>query len=482
MKKTRLSITTIFIGITLISCGLDNKKTNEKKTVAEKVNSYLNKLEKTGFSGTILIDYKGEKLLSKGYGKSDVKNNILNQSNTILDIGSITKQFTAAGILKLEMLGKLSVNDDISKYFPNIPTDKSKITIHQLLTHSSGLVEGVGDDYETITEKEFINRVFQAPLMSPIGEKYHYSNVGYSLLSIIIEKVSGRTYEEFLNKNLFIPAGMKQTGYRIPKWKNENIAIGYSRKLAWGKPNEKKWDVSAPFLNLKGNGGILSSVEDMYKWHLALLGNQILDAKSKEKYYKPYIKEGENASSFYAYGWAIFPTPRKTNLITHNGGNGIFFADFWRYLEEQVTIIVLTNNSDSYSDLIASQIAAIILKDNHVSIMPNDIEQPSISNKLIQDFSTQVFTTIRDGDKNAWGDLIKTMGTKDFNNMVPLETHITFFKKFNKRLQGSEIVSILHEEGVVLVKVKTEKEEFNMVLNIVSGKSNKLEFEGIMLD
>ncbi len=476
MKKIIIALTA-FISITLISCSSNAQ--DEKITNIE---SYLNKLEQNDFSGSVLVEYKGEKILSKGYGNSDKANSIENTPNTIFDIGSVTKQFTAAAILKLEMLGKLRVEDKIAKYFPSIPKDKTDITIHHLLTHSSGLVDGVGDDYESISEKVFLERVFSAPLLSKIGKEYHYSNVGYSLLAIIIEKVSGISYETFLNENLFKPAKMMQTGYTVPKWAKNTIAVGYNNGNIWGKPNDKNWDKNKPFLNLKGNGGILSSTEDMYKWHQALLDNHILDEKAKEKYYKPYIREGKDANSFYAYGWAILPTPRKTNLITHNGGNGIFFCDFWRYLDEQITIIVMTNQSTRYSEIIASQIAGIILKENYTPIMPNDIKENSISNDIIEDFSSQIFSTIRDGDKNDWAELIKEQGTNDFINMAPLETHLSFFKKFNKRLQGGKVLSIKQEDDETLVKIKTKKETFNMVLNVEPDKDGNVKLGGIMLD
>ena len=113
---------------------------------------------------------------------------------------------------------------------------------------------------------------------------------------------------------------------------------------------------------MKGNGGVLSTAEDMYKWHVALLGEKILSEYAKQSFYKKHMREGVNASSFYGYGWAIFPTSRDTELIAHNGGNGIFFADFLSYLDEKVTIIILTNEAGRSNDMIASDIARIIFK------------------------------------------------------------------------------------------------------------------------
>lgn len=367
----------LLIIVTIISC--NSAASKERNTTISKIESYLQKIGEQGFSGSILVDNKGQKIISNGYGKANIENQVSNSPKTIFSIGSITKQFTGAGILKLEMQGKLSVNDKIIKYFSNVPEDKQEITIHHLLTHSAGFPGAIGDDFETISEEDFVVRAFESSTNFEIGVTYNYSNVGYSLLAIIIEKVAEQSYEEYLRANLFLPSDMNQTGYVIPNWNKNKIAVGYlNNNEVWGKLNEMAWGTDGPYLNLKGNGGILSTTEDMYKWHLALLGEKVLSKEAKKKYYAKHIEEGEGSGSYYGYGWAIFPTSRNTNLIAHNGGNGIFFADFWRYLTEDITIFIVTNRSSSYADIVASQIAGIILDPNFKPTLPNDMDQNQI--------------------------------------------------------------------------------------------------------
>lgn len=336
--------------------------TNFKKDTSKDLEEFLKKIDNSDFSGTILISHKGKTLHHQAYGLSDKKQNQLNHKNTIFDIGSITKQFTGAAILKLEMEGKLSVEDPISKYFENVPNDKRAITIHQLLTHSSGLVDVIGDDYEEISETGFLNEVFSTKLSYPSGTRHEYSNVGYSLLTILIEKISEMGYEAYLHRALFTPAQMLNTGYVLPKWAPKNIAKGYRKDKEYGRPNEQNWDTGGPYLNLKGNGGILSNVEDLLKWHEALLGDEILNESAKKKYFTPHIEEYPDGNSFYGYGWVIMPTSMNQTAIWHNGGNGIFFADFWRFQEENLAVIVLTNNQRGEKDeIIAGQISKLIL-------------------------------------------------------------------------------------------------------------------------
>ena len=183
-------LTTLFILIVLVSktYGQSNK---ENETI-QQIKTYLLELEKVGFNGSVLVELNGNKVISEAYGFADKERQLENLSTTIFDIGSITKQFTATAILKLEMQGKLSTDDNLSEYFENIPEDKEMITIHDLLRHQSGLISNVGKDYEKISKEEFLNKVLSSILIFDVGTSFSYSNIGYSLLAMIIEKVSDK--------------------------------------------------------------------------------------------------------------------------------------------------------------------------------------------------------------------------------------------------------------------------------------------------
>ncbi|HEY9422844.1 MAG TPA: serine hydrolase domain-containing protein, partial [Thermoanaerobaculia bacterium] len=272
--------------------------------------------------------------------------------------GSITKQFTAAAVLKLEMEGKLKVTDPLSKHFEGVPEDKRGITLHQLLTHSAGLVDILGDDYEEMPRDRLVREALASKLLWPSGTEYRYSNLGYSLLAIVVEKVSGQPYEAFLQERLLKPAGLTTTGYRGPKWDLAKLAHGYSRRGPWGTPLDHAWASDGPWWNLRGNGGILSTVGELYKWHRALEGEAILSKAAKAKYQAPHVPEG--GGTHYGYGWSIAKTSRGTTLVTHNGGNGIFAADFHRYVDEGVVIAIGSNRSDFSSIATVPSIAQLV--------------------------------------------------------------------------------------------------------------------------
>ena len=336
-----------------------------------KINKYLDGIGKAGFTGTVLVESDERIIVSRAFGLRNAERNIPNDLYSVMDIGSLTKQFTATAILKLEMQGKLSTDDKISKYFDNVPADKAAITIHELLRHSSGLTGDVGGDYDKITSEEFLQKLFASPLESKVGEQFGYSNIGYSLLAMIIEKVSGKSYEDFLYENLFHPAGMETTGYSRPQFAPDSIAVGHRWDGSlWGKPTDKQWDGNAPFWHLKGNGGILTTVLDMCKWSVALRGDKILSPAAKQKLHHPRLRANESENPYYGYGWDIFKTKRNTFLASHNGTNNIFYAEMHRFLDENVTIIHMVNKGiPSFVD-VNNQIARIIFEPAYIPTVP----------------------------------------------------------------------------------------------------------------
>lgn len=337
----------------------------------------------------MLIELDGKKVISKGYGYRNLELKERNTPNTIFGIGSLTKQFTSSAILKLEMQGKLTTSDTITKYFQNVPGDKSTITIHDLLRHQSGLPSNLGGDYDSISETDFLDTLMKLSLRSETGTNFSYSNIGYSLLAIIIEKVSGETYEQYLYENLWKPAGMEKTGYSRPKFDDDLIAIGYGKNnTVWGKPTRKNWNGNEPYLNLKGNGGILSTTEDLYKWNKALMTDSILSKEAKHKLYHPKLRPNEENDSYYAYGWDVHKTARNTFQVWHNGSNNIFYADFMRFIDEKTTLIFMSNKSNQDLDRLNFEVAKIIFEKNYKPIIP------IADNETNQIFSQEIIETI----------------------------------------------------------------------------------------
>jgi CubicO group peptidase (beta-lactamase class C family) len=314
--------------------------------LGKNLDRHMTKLADDGFCGALLVARDGQIVISKGYGYAWIKNKVPFTPETVFDIGSITKQFTAAAIMRLEMDGKLSTDDKLSKYFDDVPSDKREITLHHLLTHSSGLVGELGDDYEVASREEVVRNMLAMKVSAPPGERFYYSNGGYSLLGAVVEIASGQPYETYLREQLWLPAGMRHTGYRLPDWPKAVVARGVLvYGLDWGTPIDKPWADDGPYWNLRANGGILSTTSDMYRWHQALLGEKILSSDAKAKMFTGYIAEPRSSRRPYGYGWFISTTPRGTELIEHGGSNTIFFADYQRFVDEDTVIILASSDS-----------------------------------------------------------------------------------------------------------------------------------------
>lgn len=333
-----------------------------------KLDTYLTRITPFGFSGALLAAKDGEVILNRGYGMAVRSKGIPNTAQTVFSTGSITKQFTAAGIMKLEMMGKLRTEDPLSKHLNNVPDDKKKITLHHLLTHTSGLVQDVGGDYEIAARDETVKKILAQPLEFEPGTEFRYTNLGYTLLAAVIELVSGEPYEKFLLEHLFKPAGMNSTGYRGPGWSQMVVARWYNGEIDNGIPLEKNY----PYWNLIGNGGILSTTDDMFRWHRALLGEKILSAEAKKKLFTPFLND-------YGYGWDILKTPRGT-LIQHDGGSTLGnSAEIRRYIDAEIVTILFCNQSYGLTPLfevVRDKIQTLVFG-GEVPLPPPTISRPA---------------------------------------------------------------------------------------------------------
>ena len=313
---------------------------------AHRLSSVVENAVPDDFAGVLLVAQGDQIIMSKGFGNSNNKDETRFSELTVVDVGSITKQFTGAAILKLEMLGKLSTDDNLGEYIPLLEKHLSDITLHELLTHTSGLTDETGDDYDEVTEDKLITRLNATPLSFQKGS-HKYSNIGYSLLALVVENVSGQSFDEFLNVSFFKPIGMMRTGYVVHNFIDSDVAHGYQGVKDWGRPNAKNWQTDGPYWNLRGNGGILSTAHDMYLWHLALQTQEVLSDSAKKKLFGKHTREFPNAESYYGYGWVIEEFEDGEKMIWHNGGNGIFSADLRSYPDKSIFYFIAGNHSDN---------------------------------------------------------------------------------------------------------------------------------------
>lgn len=316
-----------------------------ERSAADFLRTSLERAAPFGFSGAVLLAQNGEVLLREGYGIANRERGLPITPTTVFYIGSLTKQFTAAAILKLHQQGRLAVEDSIAKFFANVPPDKRGITLHHLLTHTAGL-DADGSDEEMIGRDSLVRRVLASELLAPPGEEWAYSNAGYNLLAAVVEIASGQPYERFLHAELFRPAGIARTGYTLPPWPQDSIAHGYRAGEDWGSPLDQPRAEDGPSWNLRGAGGMLSTVDDLTRWVSALSKDRVLSRASREMLVHPHVQMIPGSDLYYGYGW-ILEGVSDQRTAWHNGSNTIFWSALrWDPAGDRF-LITLTNQQDA---------------------------------------------------------------------------------------------------------------------------------------
>lgn len=325
--------------------------------LASQVDEYMSAaIKSSGFSGSILVARDGQVVVSRGYGMANLEDEVPNTPQTRFRLGSLTKQFTAVAILMLQERGALGVQDSICKYLPQCPAAWQPITLHHLLTHTSGIPNS--EYTETIklpmSAANTVERLSNKPLEYTPGRLFRYSNSNYILLGHIIERASGQSYVAFLQEHIFQPLQMTDTGYDNPRRILKHRAAGYSMR---GETviNALYIDMSIPY----SAGGLYSTVEDLYRWDQALYTEKLLTRKSLAMMFTPF-------KGNYGYGWYIAEQDGH-RFISHSGWLDGFAASFGRYPEDRVTVIILSNLDSAPANTIARNIGAIALGLRHAA-------------------------------------------------------------------------------------------------------------------
>lgn len=302
-------------------------------------------LESQGGSGFVRVTRDDLVLFERGFGFADREERRRWSPSTLTCLGSITKPLTATLVMKLVEEGKLSVEDPLDEHLEGLPEDKRGITLAHLLTHSSGLFELSREvpDHEWIARQDFLDTVFEAPLSFAPGERYEYSNTGYSVLAAVIEKVSGESFDQALRSRVLAPGGARHSGYLRSGFERERLAIGYRGETRWGTLPDDVYTPDGVSWVLYGNGGVQSSADQMQALGLALIDGKVLAPASLEAMWTPRIDESNGArQSFYGYGWVVGELGGRRYAM-HNGGNRVFFCDFAVVPQERLVIYMATN-------------------------------------------------------------------------------------------------------------------------------------------
>ena len=335
------------------------QKARSDKQIAAEIERYMKSaVEFEKFTGSIIVARDGKPIISRGYGLANVEYDAPNTPKTVFRLASLTKQFTATSIMMLQERGKLNVNEPFCKYLTDCPSVWQPITIRQLLTMTSGIPGPSGLELGPLRGlpvpwDQWLEATKKKPLDFVPGSEFRYGNPGYTLLGFIIERVSGKTYGEFLDENIFKPLEMTQSGYENPLRIIKNRATGY-RQL----PGDPITNVPyAEMIGFFSAGGIYSTTEDLLLWDQALYTEKLLSKKSIDEMYVPdkEILPGKS----YASGVWVSRKHGRTE-IAHGGNMAGFITYIARYPSDRVTVIVLSNNGRGSSGKISGVLSSIV--------------------------------------------------------------------------------------------------------------------------
>lgn len=441
--RSRLPLLFVATGVALMLCGplrTAFARTPLPEGTVERIDRYLRELESGGFSGAFLLAQGDEVLLAAGYGHADAARGIANTPATVFGTASVTKQFTAAAIVRLEQLGLLDVDDPLTAFFDDVPADKSEITLHQLLTHTSGLPGSLGQDDEPLGREEMVARAMATPLVAPPGADYLYSDVGYNLLAAVIEIVSGRSNDAVLKTELFDPAGMTDSGYRLDV-PAERLAHGYDRFSGadLGSQLERPGLDDGPYWLLRGAGGVHTTIGDMFAWDRLLAGDEVLSAAARAKLFAPHVAIEDGVH--YGYGWGVVETERGTTLLTHSGGSPFTSSQIRRYPDDDV-FVYLVSNAGPRAPQIGGEIARALFDPDYEMVVPGVATDGELPDSPAGRRAGDWIALIDGADDDAIRTFVTDFLDEGFLRDSPVEEWVAFFRGLQAELEHPELVSV----------------------------------------
>ena len=380
LLKSALLILGIIVVIFLMASG---RRAQASSREAQDIDTLLSGVFKRNEPGAAaIVTRKGETVFRKGYGLADMELKVPIQPDMVFRLGSVTKQFTAVAILMLEEQGKLSVTDPITKFLPDYPTGGQTITIEHLLTHTSGiksytsLPEWLSKWRVDMSLGSLIDMFKNQPMDFKPDERWLYDNSGYILLGAIIEKASGESYENFIEKKIFEPLGMKDSYYDRTEQIIPKRVKGYQR-TATGFQNAPYLSMTQPY----AAGSLASTVDDLAIWDTAVWSNKLIKKESLAKAHTPH-RLADGRSTAYGYGWSL-GSYEGHRTVEHGGGIHGFATYVLSMPDDGVYVAILTNGSAGPNvspQRLAIQMAGIavgkpVKEPNAISMTPDQLKR-----------------------------------------------------------------------------------------------------------
>lgn len=436
---------------------------------ADQVDDYIkSQMQEQHIPGlSVAVVREGRVVFAKGYGLANVELNVPATAETVYHLASLTKQFTAAAIMLLVQDGKLGLDDKISRYLENTPANWQAITVRQLLTHTSGIKDYLNEMHATTqggaTPADVVTVLGELPLNFTPGSGQFYTNTGYLVLGMIIQKVSGKSYDEFMTERIFKPLGMTQTRCNSPDDIIPNRTAGY----VWSDGKLHNSPFIHPTLYDNADDGLLSSVRDLARWDASLYGDSLFTASSRTQMWAA-VKLNDGSTSPNGFGWMLTDV-NGHRLIEHSGNRPDSSTFISRFVDDKLTVIVLTNLCDASPRQIAYHVAG--LYNPSLMLKPIPDTEPSVTNLV-----KTVLLKAQDGTLDA-----NPFTPESWNSFVPAD----FMRNFLTSLGAFKSIVLLsrkEEDGKRYYRYQVVFAEALLSITCTLTKEDKISEMGIGKD
>lgn len=424
---------------------------NSDSSVPERLSSTFSELREQGFAGFVVVAKDGEIIFADGAGLANAETNRPFTLDTQIDTLSITKTFTGMVAAQLITLGDLSPSDTLKDFFPDIPSDKADISLHQLLTHTSGFVSVLGSDTNEDDQETFLSQAFSSALLFEPGSDYAYSNVGYSIVAVLIEKVTETSFEDHLIDAYLSPAALTHTGYM--RAYDDRLAAHDVRMRSL---IDASWGGHSPNWHLMGNGGLVSTPREMISWLASYSRGEIVSPEAVALAHQPHVLEGEGASSHYGYGLVVEDHPEYGQIFWHNGGSRHFNSHWREHADHGYTLFVTTNAHTVSADM-ASLAMEAALFENDFEIRPRirRLSDPvALPDTAFGVFAQEFLDTVAQESPLIWQNFIDTRLSENMLSHASRDQYLETFQTLHNDFGVATLIGWKSKENKVILVVQ----------------------------
>jgi CubicO group peptidase (beta-lactamase class C family) len=448
--------------------------------LSQSLSQAATRLDDAGFDGHVSLSVDGEIVFAASLGPADPVNGVPYSLLTQTDIGSIAKTLTGLVASRLISDGRLDPQSTLADWFENVPDDKAGITLHQLMTHSAGLPPAIGDDHDPIDRETYVEQALAADLMFTPGSAYAYSNVGFSLMAVIIETVTGESYDSQLVATLET-LGLVDTGYGPALVPSRGVVNSRGHSVT-----DASWGGETAHWHLIGNGGMLSTPLDLQRLGAAVINPPAGWAEAFDVQLQPYMPEGEGAASDYGYGVVVEDHPLFGRIYWHNGGNA-YFANHWRVMPEQGVVMFVTSNTRSVDPDVAVDVLSAALFGRELEIVSRpviDFGDPiALPNTAAGALAQAFLNAIASDQADDWQRFIETRTSPEFQAFAPMDRHLGMFRSLHQDLAGVEVYSVdTSDDEISFVAGHGDGVLLRVVIGHEDGSGGKPVMNGLSID